>query len=221
MLTTASGLALANETSNWNGFYAGANLGYGWGTTQDLHNSEAAKQDLDGISGGIQFGHNWQLENNIVLGVETNLSFNNIKESWKDRDNNPYSSYYGKDSIKQAGSLTMKAGYAIDKFLPYVTAGVTIAQTDHTLGCNPSLVSATNECKTPYETSKNDIAVGPTVGMGIAYKVTDNLSAGLEYQYTNLGKSSANLVDPNKPSAAEREFKTSYSTTAFKMNYHF
>lgn len=222
VLGTASSLALANEnTTNWNGFYTGANLGYGWGQTQDISNSDATKQKVNGILGGIQAGHNWQLDNNVVLGVETNLAFSNIKENWKDKNNNPYSPYYGKDAIKAAGSVTVKAGYAIDKFLPYVVAGVTVAKINRELGCDRSLVSETNGCSTQYHTSNSNIAVGPTVGVGLAYKVTDNLSTGLEYTYTNLGKSSVHLTDPNNLSASEREFKTSYSTAALKFDYHF
>lgn len=221
-LSTVSGLTLASEnTTNWNSFYAGANIGYGWGKTNDQLNSNASKQDLSGFTGGFQIGHNWQLNNNIVLGLETNLAFNNIKENWKDRDNNQYSPYYGKDAVKEAGSLTVKAGYAIDKFLPYVLTGVTVAKTNHEVGCDRSLVSATNGCKTQYNSSNSNISVGATVGAGVSYKVTDNLSTSLEYQYTNLGKSSVHLTDPNYPAAGEREFKTSYSTTALKLNYHF
>ena len=221
-LASLSGLTFAaGNTADWSGLYAGANAGYGWGSTNDVGNPNAKKQDIDGFSGGFQFGHNWQFNNNVVLGLEANLSFNNLKEDWKDRDNNQYSPYYGKDSVKESGSVHVKVGYAIDKFLPYVVAGVTVAKVDHELGCDRSLVTATNGCKTKYHTSNNNIAVGPTVGAGVAYKFTDKLSTGIEYLYTNLGKSSVHLTDPNYPSAGEREFKTDYSTTTLKLNYHF
>lgn len=223
MLTAVSGLTLASgNAANWNGFYAGGNLGYGWGETNDVKNAGAAKQDIDGFSGGLQAGHNWQLENNVVIGVETSLSFNDVKENWKDRDNNEFSPYYGEDAVKGAGSFTVKAGYAVDQFLPYVIAGVTVAKMDHKLGCDKSLVSATKGCKeAEYQTSQNDISFGATVGAGVSYKIADNLSTGLEYLYTDLGKSTVYLADPNYPKAGEREFKTSYSTTTLKLNYHF
>lgn len=216
-----SGNALA-ASENWEGFYTGANIGYGWGQNQDVGNSDAFKQNIDGMTGGIQAGHNWQLDNNIVLGVELGLSANGLTGDWKDRDNNQYSPYYGEDKINQSGSLNFKVGYAIDKFLPYVTAGVTVANTEHTLGCNKSLVSETTGCKTAeFNTSTSDIRAGANVGVGVMYKFNENLSGGIEYMYTNLGSSSVALSDPNYPEATERNMKTDYSTVTARLNYHF
>ncbi|CAI1511359.1 Opacity protein and related surface antigens [Serratia quinivorans] len=220
-LLLLSGGAIAS-TASWEGFYTGANIGYGWGHSQDHSNSDAVKQDIKGIASGIQLGHNWQFENNIVLGVEGGLSLNDIKKDWKDRDNNQYSPYYGKNSIKQSGSFNVKIGYAIEQFLPYFTAGVTIAKEEYSLGCDKSLVSATNGCKiSEYNTNASNIAAGANVGAGIMYKFNDNLSGGIEYLYTNLGSNSVYLSDPNYPSVGERNFKTDFSTTTVKLNYHF
>ena len=221
-LAATSTFTFANDnTSTWGGFYAGANLGYGWGKTEDTLNPEAAKQDMEGMTGGFQVGHNWQLANNTVLGLETSFSLNDIKEDWSDSSTSPYSAYYGKDAIKNSGTLTAKAGYAFDKFLPYVTAGVTVAKTDHTLGCDPALVSATKGCGITYETSNSNVSVGTTVGAGLAYKANENLSTSLEYAYTNLGTDAVYLADPNSPSMDERKFKNTYGTTSLKLNYHF
>ncbi|ALR76628.1 outer membrane protein [[Enterobacter] lignolyticus] len=220
-LLCLSGTAVA-ATQNWQGFYTGANLGYGWGYNQDQGNSDATQQSLDGITGGIQAGHNWQFDNNIVLSVEAGLSLNDIGTEWKDRDSNQYSPYYGKDEIRQSGSLNVKLGYAIDNFLPYITTGVTVAKVDYTLGCDKSLVSATNGCSvSEFNSSTSDIRVGANIGAGVLYKFNDNLSAGIEYMYTNLGTSSVSLNDPNYPAASERNMNTDYSTVTARINYHF
>ena len=68
---------------NWSGFYAGINVGYGWGrsaTTADfvdsgggaLLNSSAGKFDLNGVTGGGQIGYNWQREM-FVVGFEADF----------------------------------------------------------------------------------------------------------------------------------------------------
>ncbi|WP_262048373.1 outer membrane protein [Bradyrhizobium sp. Bra78] len=68
---------------NWSGFYAGLNVGYGWGrsaTNADfidsrggtLLSSGAGKFDLNGVIGGGQIGYNWQREM-FVVGLEADF----------------------------------------------------------------------------------------------------------------------------------------------------
>lgn len=68
---------------NWSGFYAGINVGYGWGrsaTTADFIdsgggaqlNSSAGTFDLNGVTGGGQIGYNWQREM-FVAGFEADF----------------------------------------------------------------------------------------------------------------------------------------------------
>ncbi|MGY3900994.1 outer membrane protein [Aeromonas lusitana] len=219
-LLALSGNALAS-TESWEGFYIGGNLGYGAGDIKDQSNPDAAEQSMDGMTGGIQAGHNWQFENNIVLGVEAGLSFNDINESWHDQENNQFSPYYGKDGIKQSGSFNIKLGYAIDNFLPYVTTGITVAKMEHSLGCDKSSVPTTTGCNSNFNTSTSDIGAGANIGAGVMYKFNKNFSGGIEYLYTDLGTSSVSLNDPNYPSASERNMDTSFSTITAKINYHF
>ncbi|MET4318852.1 outer membrane protein [Bradyrhizobium sp. RT5a] len=80
--TKASPVAV-DPGHNWSGFYAGINVGHGWGrsaTTADfidsgagaLLNSSAGKFDLNGVSGGGQIGYNWQREM-FVIGFEADF----------------------------------------------------------------------------------------------------------------------------------------------------
>jgi outer membrane immunogenic protein len=68
---------------NWNGFYAGLNLGYSWGnssTSQSFSNSASGALlssatgdfDMTGVIGGGQAGYNWQ-RTNWVFGVEADF----------------------------------------------------------------------------------------------------------------------------------------------------
>jgi outer membrane immunogenic protein len=75
--------------STWTGFYAGANLGYGWrndeGSTSSVSGpgfvlspvgtplyggARAFSSDADGVIGGLQIGYNWQVSPMFVVGVE-------------------------------------------------------------------------------------------------------------------------------------------------------
>lgn len=68
---------------NWSGFYAGFNVGYGWGgsaTTVDFIDSRSGALlsssgdtfDLTGVTGGGQIGYNWQREF-VVVGFEADF----------------------------------------------------------------------------------------------------------------------------------------------------
>lgn len=80
--TKAPQLAVDPGT-NWSGFYAGLNIGYGWGrsaTTADFIDSEggallsssAGTFNLNGVTGGGQIGYNWQRDM-FVAGFEADF----------------------------------------------------------------------------------------------------------------------------------------------------
>src|SRR3954462_4806058 len=69
--------------TNWSGFYAGLNIGYGWGRSANkadfidsgggaLRSSTAGTFDLNGVNGGGQIGYIWQREM-FVVGLEADF----------------------------------------------------------------------------------------------------------------------------------------------------
>ena len=69
--------------SSWTGFYIGAHVGTGWGTTESEINSVSgfggalggfvipvSQTQSNGFLGGVQGGYNWQLGPWAVIGVE-------------------------------------------------------------------------------------------------------------------------------------------------------
>ena len=98
-------------TGGWQGFYAGVNAGYQWGT---IGNSGARPA---GVMGGVQGGYNWQL-NAFVFGVEADLQASDADEifaAWK--FSNPW-----------FGTLRGRAGYAFNNILFYGTAGLAFGE---------------------------------------------------------------------------------------------
>ncbi len=172
--------------------------------------------------GGLQAGYNWQFDNNVVLGAEADISFGSISKSWQDKDyNSIHSPYYGKDKVGTHGTIRARLGYAADRFMPYVTGGLAIAETKHSLGCSKSISPTTTGCGTEFETSKSKTKVGFAVGAGVEYALTNNWTLKTEYLYTDLGKTKVTLTDPNWPDKAERKFKMHTNEIRVGVNYKF
>lgn len=226
MTQTESGLPqypISNPDNNadWSGFYVGANIGKGWGMNKSPNNQDFHSFKTDGAIGGIHVGYNYQFDNRYLLGVEAQVSLSNIKKTEYDRVNNPHSAYVNSVKLKHALSLNAKAGYLVDDFLPYVTAGLTYAKHEYGLGCDQEYAPSTLGCATSFSDSANKSALGFNVGIGMDYKITDNLSMGAEFRYTKFGKKSVDLLDPNHPNKTRRDFKTDMKTLNLSFTYHF
>jgi outer membrane immunogenic protein len=92
---------------NWVGMYAGANLGYQWGSVSSV------PVDPAGVVGGVQLGYNWQ-GGQFVYGLETDIQVTGADDTfapWK--FSNPW-----------WGSVRGRGGYAWNSFLFYGTAGL-------------------------------------------------------------------------------------------------
>ena len=216
-----SGTAAA-ATPDWDGFYLGAQASPGEGHSKDRSNANASEKSIRGFTGGMQGGRRWQFDNNVVVGVEGALSFGSIQRDWKEREHHQYSPYYGKDAVTRSGTFDVTLGRAMGRWLPYVGAGVTVARQEFSLGCDKSLVEATNGCRVAeFETQRSHTSSGSHAVAGVLYRFNDRLSAGAEYRRTHLGSSPVTLEDPNYPAAARRSFHTDYSSVTLKLNYHF
>lgn len=216
-----SGTAAA-APANWEGSYMGVQTSHAEGRSQDRSNPNASEKSLRGFTGGVQAGRTWQRDSNVVVGIEGGLVVGHIERSWKDSEHHRHSPYYGKDAVTRSGSVNLMLGYAVGPVLPYLTTGVTVARQQYTLGCDRSLVEATNGCRVAeFETGAPHVSTGVNVGAGVLARFNKRLSAGVEYRYTNLGASPVQLHDPNYPDAARRSFHTDYSSVTLKMNYHF
>lgn len=231
---SASAVHAADDFSgavDWSGFYAGLHGGYGAGTIQDIGNPNAAAQDVTGWLGGVQAGVNVQLDGNVVLGVEVDASAANIGKEWFGYETNPYNSYYGSDRITSFGTLRGRLGIAHGGFLPYVTGGVMLANTEHTLGCDPALVGPTTGCGIgggdvngpgdPFESSGSGTSIGWTVGAGLEMAVSDTMSLKAEYLYGDAGVDTVNLPDKHYPAFADRDFETKFSVVRGGLNFRF
>lgn len=114
----------------------------------------------DDLAGGAYAGYDWQV-NNFVVGVEGDVGYSAQEGESPARDG----------ELGVFGSVRARAGYAFNPFMIYATGGVAAGEVEYS--------DATG--------SDSNTQVGYTVGGGVEGFVTDNVTARLEYRYTDLG----------------------------------
>ncbi|MCB4769385.1 porin family protein [Ancylobacter sp. Lp-2] len=146
---------------SWTGFYLGGNTGYAWGSSNgDIDNLGI---DPSGWFGGGQIGFNYQLGNNVVIGIETDLQGGSIKDT-----------AYGYESkLDYFGTVRARVGYAFDTVLPYVTGGFAYGKT-----------KVTDQL---LNWSESSTQTGWTIGAGVEYAFLPNWTVKAEYLYVDLG----------------------------------
>jgi outer membrane immunogenic protein len=172
---------------DWSGLYAGVHIGYaagrsnlfiaggGLGGATDLDSSV----DPDGFIGGVHIGANYQMENSFVLGAEADISYSNIDGlTTLDGGGGGFSTLL-KSELKWSGSARLRAGYAFDRTLPFITAGVAAAKYE--------LIAVSAGGPGGEITLHSDSHVGWTVGAGIEHAFTDRWIARAEYRYSDFG----------------------------------
>lgn len=174
------------STYNWSGGYVGVQAGYAWGDSTGGDYTKTAglvdvlgAVDPHGSIGGLHGGYNYQFTNNIVLGAEGDINFADIRGSVNPLHNGSGVGIPGNSASGEMdwnGSVRVRAGYAIDRFLPYVTGGVAFGRYKFT----PTYAGTG-----PLPGSKTQ--TGWTIGAGLEYALSDHLTTRIEYRYTDFG----------------------------------
>jgi outer membrane immunogenic protein len=175
----------------WTGFYVGVNAGYGW---HDSNNSSIfvpagvvtpaspaglitySDDDGDGFVGGGQVGYNYQF-GSFVLGVEADLQWADlggsggtalVPDAFLDDGFAPAGVAGGIDWF---GTVRARAGFAFDRALVYATGGFAYGGADD---------------NNDFFSNNDDVRTGWTLGGGVEYAFTNNLTLGLEGLWVNL-----------------------------------
>lgn len=205
----ASASGLMSQTMaphDWSGPYIGVQTGYAIGNA-DHSFSNGAPSDSSDPDGFLIGGHiGYLIQNNqIVFGIEGDLEYTDIDGSFQNSSGITSS---GSTEIDLQGSIRGKLGYAMDRFMPYVTGGVAIADVEY--GGGPVGGPCCGYSKT---------AIGWTVGVGMQYALSGSMSARVEYRYTDYGTEKGDL-SPAFPSV---DMKTDLTIHAvmFGVSLHF
>ncbi len=73
-------------TFTWNGAYLGGQIGYGWGRSTLSNEDTSIRVKPDGFLGGLYAGYNFDMGNNFVLGVDGDITYNDLDASHSDTD---------------------------------------------------------------------------------------------------------------------------------------
>jgi outer membrane immunogenic protein len=153
----------AAPAANWSGFYLGGYGSYDFGTAQ----GGPSDTNADGWGGGAFGGYNWQ-SGQIVYGAEADIGYNDQKGS---------AGAGVTAEQKLNGSVRGRLGYDLSPFMIYGTAGLAVG--------NHELSNAAG--------SDDKTAVGYTVGAGVETFITNNITARVEYRYTDFQDKDYNL----------------------------
>lgn len=154
----------AIDTRDWGGFYVGAYGGYNWVTAGV---SGSADVDAEGLKGGAYTGFNHQFSNDVVLGVEAIGGLGDISDT------------AGGTTIDQEwdASVRGRMGLAFEQSMLYGFAGL-----------GATSVEASTVAGTDSQT-----LTGWNLGAGFETHLTDNLTARLEYGFSDYSAETFNL----------------------------
>ncbi|PSJ50340.1 outer membrane protein [Pseudaminobacter soli (ex Li et al. 2025)] len=163
---------------NWSGVYVGGQVGYvaGGKVNHDYVVSDMYDYRLSprGAFGGIFGGYNYQLDGGVVVGIEGDVNWGDVKATGETVGDPDFAST---TKLAWNGSGRVRLGYAFDRVMPYVTGGFAVARLRFEERENGSFYD---------EAAKN--LTGWTLGAGAEYAVTDNWTLRGEYRYTQYGK---------------------------------
>ncbi|MEZ0171061.1 outer membrane protein [Microvirga sp. TS319] len=176
----------------WTGFYVGVNAGVGFNNGDDdlVFGGDTILADSDNDAsfvGGAQVGYNYQM-GSFVVGVEGDLQ-------WADFGSTTYDftglggGLITRDSGDWFGTVRGRVGVAFDRALIYATGGWAFA----------------------------DNRNGWTVGGGIEYAITNNLSAKLEGLYVKLNSDDFTVPGVGTVSTGDTDF----GVVRAGLNYRF
>jgi len=181
----------------WTGFYIGPNLGVAWpggNITDSITGTNLGGTGSAAFIGGGQLGYNYQINPNIVLGVEW------LMDGVASNNNSnivviPTISDVFQTSVRSDWftTLTGRIGFTgsgpdWDRVLVYIKGGAAWVQNQVTVA----------DLSTGLSVGASRIDSGWVAGAGLEYALTPNWTIRFEYDYIGLGNSTVGtmLVDP-------------------------
>ena len=168
---------------SWTGLYVGAHLGGAWSDVDWANvtmTGEPVTNDSSGFFGGGQMGYNQQI-GSVVLGVEATLSGGSLSNNFHSAVDP--AQFYSTD-ISTIVTVVGRLGFAVNQWMIYAKAGWAGADVD---------VSGRNT-GTLERFSFDNWRSGWTAAGGFEYKVSRNISLGVEYSFIDLGSESISGV---------------------------
>lgn len=178
----AAGDGIFPQPTGWEGFYAGINGAYAWGTASDGGSVFPDVPIQGGLVGG-QAGYNFVLMGSGVISLQGDLDW--AQETGTVGDG---TTQFGDflnatltDTVDWEGALTSRVGFTSGPVMFYGLGGLAIASnTMHMTG------NGLEQGNPPIESDVTNPHYGWTAGAGVSAMV-GQVSAFLEYRYSDYG----------------------------------
>jgi outer membrane immunogenic protein len=201
----------------WTGFYVGVQAGYGWSSISTaftgLGGVTAGELEDEGFVGGAHVGYNYQI-GSFVVGLEADLEAAGFGDDTVGVRFSDGTILRAESDVSFQGSLRARLGVAFDRALIYATGGFAFAnfETDYVL-TEPALVT-----RRSFENSE----WGWTLGAGVEYAFTNNLTARAEYRYTRFeGYRNDSGDDAGFFDGSSYDFDPDFHTVRVGLSYKF
>jgi len=177
---------------DWTGIYGGINVGGGalndvvtnTTTTALLNAGTQTKLSPFAVVGGAQAGFNIEFAP-FVNGAEGTFDWSDISGTQVTPSLQPTVSENSTSTPKWYATATAKAGFAANDFLFYAKGGAAWMNVHYIQNVAAGIVQSTQ--------SITDTRSGFTVGGGVEFGMTENLSARLEYDFLDFGTKTYNF----------------------------
>jgi outer membrane immunogenic protein len=208
---------------NWNGFYVGANLGYGWNNVDSTSTNLATGEQTStsstrhGVFGGGQIGYNWQFDPNWLIGIEGDIDAAGLTGSVDGCSSTGCSHSDGKN--KWFATVRGRLGLVQNNWLFFVTGGAAWLDGSTTRTIT-AVTNPANAVLVGQSSTASGTDTGWTVGGGVDWGVAPNWSVNLEYRYmhVNTGRDFTYSL----PTAARHvDSEDQIHTVRVSLDYHF
>lgn len=213
--------------ANWSGFYVGAQAGYAWGSDQTQVDVAglpftlvAPDYDTSGFVGGVHAGFNYQT-GPAVFGLEGDLELAGVSGSVGLTGTGSFPGYRvtSGTEVDFQGSLRARAGVALERLLIYGTVGLAGAAVENVYRAELPKGNVFGAPAGAASSKTDELRWGWTIGGGVEYAITSNLTARAEYRYTNLNSYRNVTTFLSSSSAAEQE--PDFHTLRIGTSYRF
>lgn len=225
-------------------YAAGTVLGY-----------NTASDTASGAIAGGQVGYNYQLDNNVVLGAEADIQWSGISGTAKENFSNTLVDSanvayifgststqvlsYGQAGVTERsagldyyGTVRARLGYAMGRFLPYLTGGVAYGRTTvegsttsqtfvNTLDYTTGAITNSTVRGTVALPSTSEDKWGWTVGGGGEFAIADDWTVKAEYLYMDLGSMDYAYLNSFDSTLHMGSVDTKFHTLRAGVNYKF
>ncbi len=160
------------QSFDWTRFYAGPFAGFGFGQSTFTSPTGAATLGTAGFSAGVLVGNTYDF-NGFVIGGELDAQAGGMTGS----ANCPASTDKCQTSITWLSTLRAKAGIATPIGLLYGTAGPALGGIEAQVAPSGGLPRTANQTR-----------IGYAAGLGFEMPISDKVTVGAEYMYSELWK---------------------------------